>query len=143
MWIQLTAESLLTRVSSNEQARLNRAAVSTDQDNVLGEIAQQVASDWRSGLRKVTTVDTRTDYVPDELISHILAHFRYAAYTRLPGMGELLDDLRVKEWDRANTVRDNLIKHSVQAPDAAYAETTATSGKPGPAIAEPEPETVL
>ena len=58
MWIQLTAESLLTRVSSNEQARLNRAkAVPTDQDNVLGEIAQvkKSASDWRSGLGKVTT----------------------------------------------------------------------------------------
>lgn len=143
MWIQLTASSLLTRVSSAEQARLNRAAVATAQTDVLGEIARQVAADWRSGLRKVTTVDSRADYVPDELISHILAHFRYSAYTRLPGMGELLDDLRVKEWDRANTVRDNLIKHSVGAPDPAYAETVATSGKPGPAIAEPQPETVL
>ena len=143
MWIQLTAESLLTRLSSTEQSRLNRVAVGTDQDDVLGEIAQQVASDWRSGLRKVTTVDTRTDYVPDELIIHMLAHFRYAAYTRLPGMGELLDERRVEEWKRANTVRDNLIKHSVQAPDAAYTESTTTSGKPGPAIAEPDPETVL
>lgn len=143
MWTQLTAASLLTRLSSTEQSRLNRIAVGSDQADVLGEIAQQIASDWRSGLRKVTTVDTRTDYVPDELILHMLSHFRYAAYTRLPGMGELLDSLRVDEWRRANTVRDNLIKYSIQAPDADYAETTASSGKPGPAIAEPDPDTVL
>ncbi len=143
MWIQLTAESLLTRVSANEQSRLNRAAVASAQGNVLVEIASQIAADWRSGLRRVTSVDTRPDYVPDELLTHVLAHFRYASYTRLPGMEELLDDRRVAEWTRANQVRDNLIKHSIAAPDPAYTESLTTSGKPGPAIAEPPTSTVL
>ena len=60
-----------------------------------------------------------------------------------PGMSDLLDDLRVKEWDRANQVRDALVKVSIQAPDAGHAETSAASGKPGPAIADPETDSIL
>ena len=143
MWIQLTADTLLSRVTGPEQAKLNTAALKAGQTAVLDEIASQVAKEWRGGLRKVTSLDARGGYVPDELLIHMLADFRYRAYTRIPGMSDLLDDLRVKEWDRANTVRDSLIKVSIQAPESEHAETSATSGKPGPAIADPETDSIL
>lgn len=143
MWIELTANTLLSAVTGTEQAKLNTVALKAGQLDVLADIASQIAKDWRGGLRKYTVLDKRAGYVPDELLIHILAHFRYRAYTRLPGMSELLDDLRVAEWNRANTVRDNLQKASVEAPDADNAETATTSGKPGPAISDPDPDSIL
>ncbi len=143
MWTELTADTLLSAVTGTEQAKLNTVALKSGQLDVLADIASQIAKDWRGGLRRVTVLDKRAGYVPDELLLHILAHFRYRAYTRLPGMSDLLDDLRVKEWDRANQVRDALVKVSIQEPDAEHAETSATSGKPGPAIADPETDSIL
>lgn len=143
MWIPLTPESLLSRLSGQEAARLRTAALGAGQTDALAEIAALVANEWRGGLRRVTSVDTRAGYVPDELMLHMLADFRYRAFTRLPGMSELLDDLRMEEWRRANTVRDNLVKVSIAAPEAAYTETSATSGKPGPSIADPETDSIL
>jgi hypothetical protein len=143
MWQPLTAESLLSRLSGQETSRLRTAALGTGQTDALTEIATLVAAEWRGGLRRVTSVDTRAGYVPDELMMHLLADFRYRAFTRLPGMAELLDDRRMEEWRRANTVRDNLVKVSIAAPEAAYTETSSTSGKPGPSIAYPDGESIL
>jgi len=143
MWIPLTAQTLLSRVTASEASALARAAVASGQTDALAEIAALVAAEWRGGLRRVTVVDSRDGYVPDEILPHVLADLRYRAFTRLPGMSGLLDDLRVKEWERANHVRDNLVKVSVAAPDAAYAEAAGSSGKPGPAIADPDENSVL
>ena len=138
MWIKLTPESLLSRVTGGEASALASAALKAGQANALEETAANVANEWRGGLRRVTLVDKRDGYVPDELLVHMLADFRYRAYTRLPGMAELLDALRVDEWRRANTVRDTLIKISIRPPDAENAESVEVSGKPGPSISEPE-----
>ena len=143
MWIQLTPETLLGSITGMEAARLRTAALGDGQTDALSDIAANVAEEWRGGLRRVTVVDSREGYVPDELLIHILADFRYRAFTRLPGMSELLDDLRVKEWERANQVRDSLSKISIQAPEADYAEEASASGKPGPAIADPETDSIL
>ena len=143
MWIQLTPETLLGSITGMEAARLRTAALGDGQTDALSDIAANVAKEWRGGLRRVTVVDSREGYVPDEILVHILADFRYRAFTRLPGMAELLDALRVDEWKRANQVRDSLSKISIQAPEAEYAETAANSGKPGPAIADPETDSIL
>lgn len=143
MWNQLTTDSLLNALSSGEHAALNRAATDPAQTDVLSSIAASVATEWRGGLRRVCTVDVRTGYVPDELLVHILADFRYRAFTRLPGMKGLLDELRVAEWNRANTVRDNLVKVHIVPPETAYLETTDESGSPSPSISDPETESVL
>lgn len=143
MWIALNRDTLLSRVTAPEAAALNRAATDPAQLAVLDEIAAQVAAEWRGGLRRVTTLDARPDRVPPELLVHILADYRYRAYTRLPGMGGLMDDLRIEEWRRANQVRDSLNKISVAPPDPAYAESQEQSGKPGPAISDPEAASVL
>ena len=137
MWIELTSDALLSRVAAAEQSRLRNAATREPNSDPLAEIAAQIALEWRSGLRRVTTLDARADRIPDELLIHILADFRYRAYTRFPGMAELLDPLRVDEWKRANQVRDNLNKVSVQPPEPAYAETAAASGTPEPIITVP------
>ncbi len=143
MWIALTPDTLLSALSGREAARLRNAALGEGQTDALAEIAANVAAEWRGGLRRVTTLDARDGYVPDEILIHILADYRYRAFTRLPGMADLLDDLRVEEWRRANHVRDNLAKVSVSAPDAAHAESSAASGKPGPAIADPDTDSIL
>jgi len=138
MWYELTAQTLLSRVAGPEAARLDSAALASGQSDVLDEIAGQVAGEWRGGLRRVTLCDSRAGYVPDELTVHILADFRYRAYTRLPGMGELLDEQRIAEWRRANQVRDALHKVSISPPDDDYAEDSDQSGRAGPAMADPE-----
>ena len=143
MWIQLTPESLQASLSGRESAALARAALGEGQTDALVDIAANVAAEWRGGLRRVTLVDTRDGYVPDEILIHILADYRYRAFTRLPGMSDLLDERRVAEWTRANQVRDNLVKVTIAAPDPAYTPTSSTSGKPGPAIADPDTDSIL
>jgi hypothetical protein len=143
MWIPLTSDSLLNALTSPEHTALNNAAVAQGQENVLTDIASSVAKEWRGGLRRICTVDARAGYVPDELLIHILADFRYRAFTRMPGMKGLLDDLRIEEWKRANQVRDNLAKISIVPPDDAYAETSTESGSPSPSIVDPEETSVL
>lgn len=117
-WQILTPESLLSRLSAPEHAALDRAAIDWQQDESLAAIAHEVAEEWRGGLRRVTTLDKRTDAVPSEVLIHILADFRYRAFTRLPGMRALLDERRVEEWKRALQVRDALAKVSFERPSA-------------------------
>jgi hypothetical protein len=143
MWLELTPEKLLAAMTDRESSALSRLAIGANQTDALVEIAANIAAEWRGGLRRVTVVDSRALYLPDELFIHILADFRYRAFTRLPGMASLLDNLRVEEWRRANTVRDNLSKVSIVAPDTAYAETAGSSGKPGPTVADPDTDSVL
>ena len=42
---------------------------------------------------------------------------RYSAYTRLPAMGELLDERRRREWERANEIFDDPRKIRPSKPD--------------------------
>ena len=121
-WLILDKEALLSRLTGPEHEALDRAATGWTQGNPLDEIAHEVAEDWRGGLRRVTTLDRRTDAVPSEILIHILADFRYRAFTRLPGMRSLLDERRVAEWERAMAVRDALAKVSYEPPDEDNAE---------------------
>lgn len=143
MWLELTPDTLLTALSVRERAALGTAAVADSQVDVLTDIATTVAAEWRGALRRVVILDRRPNYVPDELLVHILADYRYRAFTRLPGMANLLDELRVREWDRANHVRDHIQRVAVAPPDPANAEPADASGKPGPAIADPEQHSIM
>ena len=134
MWMILTADSLLSRLSAPEHEALDRAAAGWAQEAPLDAIAHEVAEDWRGGLRRVTTLDKRPDAVPSEILLHILADFRYRAFTRLPGMRTLLDERRVAEWDRAMAVRDALAKVSYQPPDEENAESADAVALPTPQI---------
>ena len=145
MWIDLTPDLLQSRVSAPEREALETAAKDPEQSGVLEDTAAMVAADWRAGLRRVCAPDKRPLRVPDELLLHILADFRYRAYTRLPGMGDLLDELRVKEWDRAVEVRDSLNKWTVAPPEAGRAEgdESGSPGRPSPVIRDPDDTSIL
>ncbi len=145
MWIDLTPDLLLSRVTAPERDALASAAADPSQSAVLEDVAAMVASDWRAGLRRICAPDKRPLRVPDELLIHILADYRFRAYTRLPDMTDLLDALRVKEFERAEDVRDSLIKWTVAPPEAGYAEggDGAASGKPAPVISNPDDTAIL
>lgn len=145
MWIDLTPDLLLRRVSAPERDALATSAADPSQTGVLEETAAMVAADWRAGLRRVCAPDKRPLRVPDELLAHILADFRYRAFTRLPGMDTLLDALRVKEFDRAMEVRDALNKWTVAPPEAGQAEgdESGAPGRPAPVIRDPDDSAVL
>ena len=128
MWIQLTVDLLRTAMSGPERTALERAATDPDQQGVLAEIAANIAAEWRGGLRSVCVIDSRASYIPDELLVHVLADFRYRAATRLPGMKGLIDDLRVKEWERSNTIRDNLKNMTFVLPASENQEAAEQSG---------------
>lgn len=121
-WLILDKEALLSRLSAPEHEALGHAAAGWAQGDPLAEIAHEVAEDWRGGLRRVTTLDRRPDAVPSEILIHLLADFRYRAFTRLPNMGRLLDERRVAEWERAMAARDALAKVSYEPPDPENAE---------------------
>lgn len=141
MWTELTPDALLAALSESESGAIACAATAATQQDVLGDIALNVSNEWRGALRKIMRVDRRGGYVPDELTVHILADYRYRAFTRLPNMGSLLDPLRVEEWRRANLVRDNLAKMAIQPPDEGFAEDTAPGARP--AIADPDEGRIL
>lgn len=118
MWNELTPDLLLSRITEPEQNALDTAAVAFSQENVLGDVARDVAAEWRGGLARVVTLSKRPLALPSEVMMHVLADYRYRAYTRLPGMEAFLDDRRVAEWTRANHVRDNLGKVQIDPPAA-------------------------
>jgi hypothetical protein len=129
MWNILTPETLLSRTADEEHDALATAA--TKNPAVLAEIAGLVASDWRGKLARVATLSKRPLAVPDEALVHILADFRYRAFTRLPGLKFLLDELRVAEWERAMKAQDNLEAYQIEPPEEADI-IPVPSGTPGP-----------
>ena len=134
MWLILTADTLLSRLSAPEHDALANAAAGWGQEAPLAAIAHEVAEDWRGGLRRVTALDKRADAVPSEILIHVLADFRYRAFTRLPGMRGLLDERRVAEWERAMAVRDALAKVSYAPPEDENLEAPDAVALPTPQI---------
>ncbi|MGN0886416.1 MAG: hypothetical protein ACI4RT_05390 [Candidatus Spyradenecus sp.] len=133
-WQILTKEHLLARLSGPEHQALDTAALEWTQSDPLAEVAHEVADDWRGGLRRVTTLDKRPDAVPSEVLIHLLADFRYRAFTRLPGMQHLLDERRVAEWQRAMAIRDALAKLSYEPPEPENVEDPTAVSVPLPKI---------
>lgn len=137
MWRELTPNNLLTRLAAAEKQALATAA--TDSATVLEDIASDVAEEWRGRLARVTALSVRPLALPSEIFAHVLADYRYRAYTRLPGMSALLDELRVAEWERAVQVMDNLAKVQIAPPEAddLPEEDAPAGGSPLPLITVP------
>lgn len=129
MWIELTPQLLKTHLAAAEIAALASVQVPFDVDRILADECRNIANAWRSKIRLFHSIDKRDNYVPESLLEYILIHVRYAAYTRLPAMGELLDDLRRAEWSRANDVLDNIRKWFIDPVDPEE-EEVSTSGNP-------------
>lgn len=110
MWIELTPQLLKTHLAAAEIAALGSIQIPIDVDRILADECTNIANAWRSKIRLFHSVDKRANYVPESLLEYILIHLRYACYTRLPAMGELLDELRRREWERSNEIFDNVRK---------------------------------
>ena len=128
-WTELTPQLLKTHLAAAEIAALANVQVPIDVDKILADECTNIANAWRGKIRLFHAVDKRKNYVPESVLEYILIHLRYACYTRLPAMGELLDDLRRAEWNRANDVLDNIRKFSIDDVDPEE-EETSTSGNP-------------
>ena len=109
-WVKLDPPLLKTHLAVAEQNALATVQVSFDVDSILADECRNIANLWRGKIRLFHAVDKRANYVPESLLEYILVHVRYSAYTRLPSMGELLDELRRREWDRANQIFDDIRK---------------------------------
>ena len=109
-WVELNPELLKTHLAVAEQNALATVQVSFDVDSILEDECKNIANAWRGKIRLFHAIDKRENYVPESLLEYVLVHLRYACYTRLPAMGDLLDDLRRREWERANEIFDNARK---------------------------------
>lgn len=109
-WVELNPSLLRTHLAVAEQNALATVQVSFDVDSILADECTNIANAWRSKIRLFHSIDKRENYVPESVLEYILVHVRYSAYTRLPSMGELLDELRRREWDRANQIFDDIRK---------------------------------
>jgi len=129
MWIELTPQLLKTHLAVAEQNALATVQVSFDVDSILEDECKNIANAWRGKIRLFHSIDKRANYVPESLLEYILIHLRYACYTRLPAMGELLDELRRREWERSNEIFDNLRKMFIDEVENGE-EDISTSGNP-------------
>lgn len=109
-WVELTPQLLKTHLAAAEIAALGSIQIPIDVDRILADECTNIANAWRGKIRLFHAIDKRENYVPESLLEYILIHLRYACYTRLPAMGDLLDDLRRREWERSNEIFDNLKK---------------------------------
>lgn len=130
MWKILDKTDLLCRLTAQEKNALNTASTDISQSSALDDVCALVAQEWRSRIAKYHTVDTRPLAIPDELLIHILADYRYRAFTRLPNMSFLLDQLRVDEWREARDVLDNLDDFSLTPPETENTPETSATDEP-------------
>ena len=128
-WTELTPSLLKTHLAATEIAALSNVQVPFDVDRILTDECTNIANAWRGKIRLFHSVDKRDNYVPESLLEYILIHVRYAAYTRLPAMGDLLDELRRREWERSNEVLDNIRKWFIDPVEEGEEEETV-SGNP-------------
>ncbi len=141
MWVRLTAEQLKARLTNVELQALS--SIQTDSSDVIADVIATVVPVWRSAVKRYSPIHKDRAFVPDELMDYILADVRYKVITRLPGMKSLLDDLRVKEWEAAQSIKRDLAKFVFDPPADADLENPGSGGKPGPLVGEPERHTVI
>lgn len=126
-WVELNPELLKTHLAVAEQNALATVQVSFDVDSILEDECKNIASAWRGKIRLFHSIDKRENYVPESVLEYILIHLRYACYTRLPAMGDLLDDLRRREWERSNEIFDNLRKMFIDEVEEGEEETNTSN----------------
>lgn len=103
-WITPTLTLCQTRLTGSEWTSLSTAAKSSGQS--AEAMAQQVIDTNVTKVRgRVPSVVKlgAAGTIPDEVLGAFLALWVYDFITRLPAMKSLLDDLRVKSWEAANS----------------------------------------
>ncbi|MCL1857327.1 MAG: hypothetical protein FWF84_06805, partial [Kiritimatiellaeota bacterium] len=72
MWLELTTDMILSRLTAPEKAALETAAKDFAQDDPIADVAAQVAAEWRGAIARLVAVDRRPLFVPSELLIHVL-----------------------------------------------------------------------
>lgn len=142
-WVEITEELFLSRLSAPERRALASAATGDAQPDPVTTVLTATVAEWRSWLRTVSRLAIGCK-LPEEVINHALVDARHRVFTRLPGMAALLDEARIREWQDAISVRNNLRKLSILPPSDDEAEPADTpAGRPGPAIGTKGPSQVI
>ena len=126
-WVELNPKLLKTHLAVAEVQALATVQVPISVDEILADECKNIANLWRGKIRLFHSIDKRDNYVPESLLEYILITLRYACYTRLPQMGDLLDELRRAEWNRANDVMDNIRKFAIDEVDPEEEEAESTN----------------
>jgi len=135
-WTALTETEVLTRLTGSEVTAFKTSALASGQADPLPLVVTQVVDEVRGYIAatgKVTLGASGT--IPSKLISATLAVIRVRLCNRLPGMKSLLDEFRMKEYDNAITLFQQVAagKFAVEEPVTADTETI---GAPSPSISD-------
>lgn len=113
-WTTVTPNHLKKKLAKSEFELLSNLDKDNTEGSIIADLISYWINAWRQQCRKVGPIDPRDGYVPDSIVVHLLAQVRYEAWTRMPNSGGPgLDDRRVKEYDRANHVFDNIEKYAL------------------------------
>lgn len=136
-WTQVTTDYLKKVLSKTEYDALDNLSKDPEQTTILSDIISYWVNAWRNQLKKNGPIDNRAGYVADSIIVYLLAQVRYQAWTRMPNSrAPGLDDRRADEYDRANSVFDNITKYSTDIPDDEYVDVP-NAGATSPYIVVP------
>lgn len=139
MWITPTLTLCKTRLSGAEWSSLSAAAKGTGQ--VADDMAQQVIDTQVTRIRgrvPGTVQLGEAGTIPDEVLGAFLSLWVYDFITRLPAMKSLLDDLRVKSWDNANSELRDLAAGKINlVPPTDAAPSAEQAAGPGIEVANP------
>lgn len=137
-WISPTLQECKDRIPK-EWPSLSSAAKATGQD--ADTLAQKVIHTQVTRIRGRVPLDVKRGEdgtIPDELESAFFALWVYEFITKLPGMSNLLDDLRIRGWEKAFDELDRLSSGKIQivAPISPAPVEEQASG-PGIEVASP------
>lgn len=103
-WLIITADMVLTKLSSPELVAFRTKAIGSGQADPLPEIITQAVASVRQGIGQNTAnILAEGETVPPSALRHVLAIIRPMIASRLPGMTRLMDDIRKTEWETAET----------------------------------------
>ena len=138
-WITPSLTLCKTRLTGAEYTALSSAAKSSSQD--ADAMAQQVIDTVVTRIRGRVPASVKlgeSGTIPDELLGAFLSLWVYEFITRLPQMKSLLDELRVKSWDNANSeLRDLAADRINLVPPVDAAPTAEQAAGPGVEVAQP------
>ena len=137
-WFTPSLDLCKSRLRKEWSAIANAAKAGGEE---VDDVVQRVIDSEVARIRgRVPKTDLRGEdgTIPDELRSAFLALWVYEFLTQLPGMKGLLDDLRVRAWERAHDDLRDLAMGRIQlVPPVAAAPDAEQAAGPGVEIARP------
>jgi hypothetical protein len=129
MWIAITENDVKTRLAGDELEAFMTAALAPEQGNPLPEIIASVTDRVRGYVaacarNKLGAAGT----IPARLLGPALAVIRFELGNRLPGMKDLIDSLREKEYDNALRLFDRVAACDFMIEDPAAATDAGSAG---------------